>query len=140
MNKSSKTGKPNVVVPAAAALRTWSAQKWKTGVQVDQFEKLETLSVETLNHTYEITVIDPGTAEVLVQGGRFPERTVAHLSGASLGSAFLKVHGIYVGFSMELRVGGKPIITSPVRSIRVLEPKSSGTWGEDSNPIYREVA
>jgi hypothetical protein len=71
MIKSGKTEKPRVQVPAPALLDTWSVQEWKTGVQADQFEELETLSVETLNHTYEITVIDPGAAEVLVRGGEF---------------------------------------------------------------------
>jgi hypothetical protein len=113
-------------VPAPALLDRWAVEEWKDGVQVDQLEELETLSVETLNHTYEITVIDPRAAEVLVRGGAFfRERALAHLSGASLGGSFLKLHGIYVGFRIELLAGGKRIITSPVRSISVLEEQQS---------------
>jgi hypothetical protein len=122
VSKLSKTEKPSVQLPAPELLETWAVKEWKDGVQVDQFEGLETLSVETLHHTYEMTVIDPGTAEVLVRGGAFfPKRILAHLSGASLGGSFLKLHGIYVGFRIELMAGRKRITTSPVRRISVLE-------------------
>jgi len=125
--KSSKIEKQGDTVPEFAQLNTWSVQDWKDGVQIDQCEGREALSVETLNHTYDITVMDPRTAEVMVRGGQyFPEWTAAHLSGASSGGAVLKLHGIYVGLRMEFRVGGKPILTSPVRGISVLEARKSG--------------
>jgi predicted alpha/beta-fold hydrolase len=99
-------------------LDTWSAEKWTNGLQIDELDQLETLSVETMNHTYEITIINPATAEVMVRGGDFfPERTLAQFSGASFGGSFLKRYGIYAGLKMEFRAGGKRIITSPVRRI-----------------------
>ena len=85
-----------------------------------------------MNHTYEITVIHPPTGEVLVRGGEFfPERTLAHLSGASLGGAFLKLHGIYAGFKIELLAGGGRIITSPVRSISLRQNRVVRNSGEN---------
>ena len=133
MSKPDKTEKPSVIIPAQALLETWSVKEWKDGVQVNELDELETLSIETMNHTYEITVIDPGTAEVLVRGGEFfPERRLAHLSGASLGGSFLKLHGIYTGFRIELLADGRRITTSPVQSITLLEEqKSSGILGEE---------
>ena len=111
----------NVPISPTALLDQWSRREWKDGVQISDFKELDTLSVETRHHTYEITIIDPNTAEVWIRGGeRFPERTVAFLSGASMGGSFLKAHGIYVGFKMELQVGLKRIVTSPVRSIALL--------------------
>ena len=34
-----------------------------------------------------------------------------------MGGSFLKLRGIYVGFNVELQVGARSIITSPVQSI-----------------------
>ena len=57
-------------------------------------------------------------AEVMIRGGDFfPESTSALVDGASLRSSFLKLHGIYVGFHIEILVGGKRIATSRVRRI-----------------------
>jgi hypothetical protein len=57
----------------------------------------------------------------MVQGGRFfPEPTRARLAGCSLGGAFLKQRGIYVGFRMEIQRGLQTIITSDVQSIEIV--------------------
>jgi hypothetical protein len=108
----------NTLIPEAATLESWSRRTWTNGVQINELRELDTLFVETAHHAYEITVIDPGTAEVLVRGGElFPERTTAQVSGASTGGSFLKMHGIYVGLKIELWTGGRRIVTSRVRSI-----------------------
>jgi hypothetical protein len=55
-----------------------------------------------------------------VRGGRFfPEHRRVVLSGSSLGGAFLKLHGVYVNFCMELNAGIVRIVTTAVESIRV---------------------
>ena len=60
--------------------------------------------------------------DVLVQGGRFfQEPTRARLTGASLGGSFLKLRGIYVGFSMELWCEGETVVTSPVQTIEQID-------------------
>ena len=106
-------------IPAAADLDTWSKHAWTDGLQVDALPDLETLCVRTRNSTYEITVLSGRTAEVLVRGGQFfPEYTAARVAGSSLGGSFLKVHGIYLGFSMELQHDGRIIVTTAVQSIR----------------------
>jgi hypothetical protein len=69
--------------------------------------------------------MDAERAEILVRGGRFfPVYTRVHLAGASLGGSFLKVHGIYVGFSMELCGEEGPIITSAVQRIAFVQDGS----------------
>jgi hypothetical protein len=106
-------------VPAVADLETWSKHPWTDGLQVDALQDLETLSVRTRNSTYEITVLSGRTAEVLVRGGRFfPEYTSVRVAGSSLRGSFLKLHGIYLGFSMELQHHGQTIVTTEVQSIR----------------------
>lgn len=120
--RQSDTGTSRIMtapVPAAADLDTWSKHAWTDGLQVDALEDLETLCVQTRNSTYEITVLSGRTAEVLVRGGQFfPEYTSVRVAGASLGGSFLKLHGIYLGFSMELQHDGQTIVTTEVQSIR----------------------
>jgi len=107
-------------IPAVADLETWSKRAWTDGLQVDVLQDLETLCVRTRNSTYEITVLCGRTAEVLVRGGQFfPEYTSVRVAGSSLlGGSFLKLHGIYLGFSMELQHDGQTIVTTEVQSIR----------------------
>src|SRR5262245_16738470 len=93
-----KGGLMNAQIPQPETLDALSNNKWTDGIQIQDLKELDCLLVETLHHTYEITVIDPNAAEVLIRGGEFfPERTVAFVAGASLGGSFLKTHGIYTG-------------------------------------------
>ena len=106
------------LVPVPATLDDWSAKAWTDGIQIDRLNPFDRLLIDTMHHTYEITVIDPADAEVLIRGGDFfPEATPALVDGASLRSSFLKLHGIYIGFHIEMLVGGKRITTSRVRRI-----------------------
>ena len=83
-------------------------------------EDMERITVRTENSTYEITVICGRTGDVLIRGGRFfPEFTAARLAGSSLGGSFLKLRGIYAGFSLEIHFEKRLIITSRVRKIAV---------------------
>src|SRR6188474_1965034 len=105
---------------ASALLDTWSSHDWTEGVQLESMQDMETLTVRTENSTYEITVICGRTGEILIRGGRFfPEFTPAKLAGSSLGGSFLKLRGIYAGFSLEVHFDKRLIITSRVRSISV---------------------
>ena len=93
----------------------------KDGIQVDELAKHDRLSITTVNNTYEIVVIHPETAQVMVRGGHyFHGDTLAYLSGSSLNSS-IKLHGIYVGCAIEFFVGSRRIKTSAVRNIRVLK-------------------
>ena len=107
-------------MPALVELKNWSKLKWDDGVQLDDLEEFGTLVIQTENSTYEVTVIDPAEGDVLVRGGElFPRWTPVVLSGATFsGGSLLKLHGIYVGFAMELLHEGRQIVTSPVRFIR----------------------
>ena len=107
--------------PTVASLDTWASRKWIDGLQVDWLCKLDELLVRTRNTVYQIVAIVPQGGEVVVQGGRFfPELTRVRLAGCSLGGAFLKQGGIYVGFRMEIQRGLQTIITSDVQSIEIV--------------------
>ena len=118
MSLNAKLKATEIQIPAAANLETWSNAEWKDGIQIDRMNDLETIVVRTRNSTYEITIIDGGDGDVVVRGGQFfPQLTPAHLSGATLGGSFLKLRGIYLGFSMEFLHEDRRIVTSPVQSI-----------------------
>lgn len=107
---------PATECPAAAQLDFWTHWKWEDGVQVDQLRALERVEVRTRNSIYQIIV--SGGGDVLVKGGRFfPEYRRAVVLGCSLGGAFLKLGGIYRGFSMEIMFDGTRIVTSPVEAV-----------------------
>jgi hypothetical protein len=90
------------------------------GIQVNELAEHDVLSIMTVNNTYEMTVIHPETAQVMVRGGHyFPSDTLAQVSGSSLNSS-IKLHGIYVGYAIEFSVNGRRIKTSAVRNIRML--------------------
>lgn len=106
------------LVPAGALLDTWSAHAWSDGVMVDRLSALDRLLIRTRHSDYEIVIMSPENADVLVRGGAyFPVFTRAKVAGSSLGGSFLKVHGIYVGFRMELSDGARMIVTSPVEAV-----------------------
>ena len=118
------TRSERVPVPASGVLAAWSAHDWRGGIHVDDLIALECLVVKTENSTYEIVLLSPDTAHILVRGGAFfPVFTQARLAGSSLGGSFLKLRSVHVGFRLELCTERGFIITSPVRSVsRVADP------------------
>lgn len=102
----------------AHSLDRWSSYSWRDGLQVSDLAPLERLVIRTCNHPYEVIVIEPLRAVVMIRGGRFfPEFTTVRVSGSSAGGGFIKLHGIYTGFRLELHTDSQAIITSPVREI-----------------------
>ena len=109
-------------VPAAALLDTWNTHRWPDGVRVDRLAALDRVTVVTFYSTYEIVVVSPADGRILVRGGRFfPEFTSARLAGATLGGSLLKLHAIHPGFQVEISLGPRYVLTSPVRSVTVAQ-------------------
>jgi hypothetical protein len=119
-----------VPVPARGLLSSWSAHDWRGGIRVDEMAALERLIVTTRNSTYEIILVAPASANVLVRGGAFfPVFMPARLAGSSLGGSFLKLRSVHVGFRLEFGTERGFIITSPVRTVTIAPPIA------DSNDI-----
>jgi hypothetical protein len=94
------------------------------GVYLRHLPPFTTLLVCTVNSLYRVVITDG--PEVYVQGGFFfPDATSAYLDGASIGGNCLKVGWIGIGLLMEIRSGGRRVITSPVRAITTEHPSSS---------------
>jgi hypothetical protein len=119
-----------VGVPRRRLLSAWSSHDWCGGICVDDLSPLERLVVRTSNSTYEIVLVAPKRAEVLVRGGAFfPVFTPVRLAGSSLGGSFLKLRSVHVGFRLEFGTERGFIITSPVRTVAIAEAVA------DSNDI-----
>ena len=104
----------------ATTMDAWAAHDWRQGVLLGTLAPHDRLTVRTRNSTYEIIVIDPQKAAVMVRGGAFfSEFTPAHVLGSSLGGGLLKLHGVYAGFQLELRTEGLPVITTRIRTVVV---------------------
>lgn len=107
------------LVPSGALLDTWTARGWTDGLLISQLSAFDHLLIRTRHSTYEMVVISPEGAEVMVRGGAFfPDFTRVRVAGSSLGGSFLKLHGIYLGFRMELADGARMIVTSPVEMVQ----------------------
>jgi hypothetical protein len=105
----------------AASLDSWLACDWSQGVHLPTLEEFQQINVCTQNTLYEIIVITR-SGDVRVRGGRFfPEWTAARLAGSTAGGSCLKRLGINLGLRIELEVERRRIITSPVRTIAVLD-------------------
>jgi hypothetical protein len=105
----------------AATLDRWTAHDWSLGVLLPHLAPHDRLIVRTRNSTYELVVMVPHTASVMVRGGAFfPTFTPAHVAGSSLGGGLLKLHSVCPGFQMELVTDDLPIITTRVRMVSVL--------------------
>jgi hypothetical protein len=105
----------------AASLDAWLARDWSQAVHVGSLEEFQQIHVCTQNTLYELIVINQ-CGDVRVRGGRyFPDWTPARFAGSTAGGSFLKRLAINLGFQMEFELDRRRIITSPVRTIAILE-------------------
>jgi hypothetical protein len=105
----------------AATLDSWLARDWSQGVHVASLEEFQQLHVCTQNSLYELIIVSR-SGDVRVRGGRyFPDWTPARFAGSTCGGSFLKRLGINLGLQMEFEVDRRRILTSPVRTIAILE-------------------
>ena len=95
------------------------------GLEITQLSPLTRVQVRTHNSFYQITLLDPGEATAIVQGGRFfTEPTKVYLCGSSYGGTLLKMAWIIFGMRMELLANGRRIVTSPVVTIETPDDDS----------------
>ncbi len=105
----------------AATLDAWLARDWSQAVHVASLEEFQQLHICTQNTLYEVIVVNHA-GDVRVRGGRyFPEWTAARFTGSTAGGSFLKRLAINLGLQMEFELECRRIITSPVRTIAILQ-------------------
>ena len=105
----------------AASLDAWLARDWSQAVHVASLEEFQQLHICTQNPLYEVIVLNHA-GDVRVRGGRyFPDWTAARFAGSTAGGSFLKRLAINLGLQMEFELECRRIITSPVRTIAILQ-------------------
>jgi hypothetical protein len=106
---------PDVLQPGAL-LETFAA-RGTDGVSIESLEPGSILEVTTKNTRYRLTIVD-GEGNALITGGSlFPRPTEVRIEGATAGGAALRLGWIEVGLRLELSIGGRVIVTSPVQSV-----------------------
>lgn len=92
----------------------------RDGIAIQALPAGTALTVVTRHTEYRLQVIDPERLRMSIRGGRlFPEWTVTHLLGSTAGGSALKIGWLRVGLQMEIKVGRRVFLTSPVESIAV---------------------
>ena len=105
----------------AASRDSWLARDWSQSVSVAALDEFQQIHVCTQNTLYELIIVNDG-GDIRVRGGRyFPDWTAARLAGCTGGGSFLKRLTIALGLQMEIESDGRRIVTSPVRTIALLE-------------------
>ena len=105
----------------AASLDAWLSRDWSQAVHLGSLEEFQQIHVCTQNTLYELIVLNH-CGDVQVRGGRyFPDWTAARLAGCSAGGSFLKRLAINLGLQMEFELDRRRIVTSPVRTIAILQ-------------------
>ena len=111
----------------AASLDAWLSRDWSQAVHLSSLEEFQQLHVCTQNTLYELVVLNQ-CGDVQVRGGRyFPEWTAARLAGCTAGGSFLKRLAINLGLQMEFECDRRRIVTSPVRTIALLQKSPSAS-------------
>lgn len=89
-------------------------------IVLDRLKSFDTILVHTNNSDYRILLLDPKTGRALVESNNYlPEPSEGLVKGsATPGSAF-SAGAICVGCRLELWVGGKVLLTSPIKSFEV---------------------
>ena len=110
-------------VPRFCTLESFSEElKLRGGIDSRKLEPLTRLRVKTEHSLLEITMLDPAESRLLIRGGALlVEPVEATLLGATFGGSLLKTAWIAHGMRMEFYIEGCTIVTSPVRSLDVLE-------------------
>jgi hypothetical protein len=105
----------------AASLDLWLTRDWSQCIHLEALDEFQQLHVCTENTLYELVVISP-RGDVRVRGGRyFPDWTPARLAGCTAGGSFLKRLALNVGLQMEFEIECRRIVTSPIRTIAILQ-------------------
>lgn len=116
-------GEPADLVPTRRTLDGFAqATAASEGINIREAEQLVPILVTTRNSRYRIIPLRRGSADVLIQGGRFfPEPTQVCLAGSTFGGSMIKMHWIMVGMQIEIDAGdgGGPITTTRVADVSV---------------------
>jgi hypothetical protein len=107
----------------------------KCDLPFGNLEPFDTILLETHNSDYRIQLLDPQTGRALVEGGSYMlEPSEVLLRGSAVPGSEFRGGEICVGCRVEMWVGDRVFITSPVKSIEVIH--SADSIGAFSNAVH----
>jgi hypothetical protein len=87
-------------------------------IHLDSCLPFDRIAVRTHRSDYEVVVLPGSSGKVLVRGGRyFTTFQLAALAGSTFGGSAIRLRSIEVGGQLELRVDGRPIVTSTIEAV-----------------------
>ena len=108
-------------VPCRSTLDGFAAEVVKKpGIGLRGLEPLSRVEVQTANTLYQLTILDPHEATILIQGGHhFREAAEVRLCGSSFGGSLLKLRWIGCGMHLEVMTHDTKVVTSQIQSVTV---------------------
>jgi hypothetical protein len=89
-------------------------------IRLDSLQPFDTILLRTYNSDYRILLLDPKTGRALVEGGDYiVEPTEAVVCGSALVGDEFKPGTISVGCRLEVWIGERVLLTSPVKTVCV---------------------
>ncbi len=89
-------------------------------VMLESLAAFDTILLQTHNSDYRILLLDPKTGRALVEGGDYiVEPTEALVRGSAVVGDVFKSGTISVGCRLEMWVGDRAFLTSPVKTVSV---------------------
>jgi hypothetical protein len=89
-------------------------------VTIESLQPFDTILLQTYNSDYRILLLDPKTGRALVEGGDYiVEPTEALVCGSAVVGDEFKPGTISVGCRLEVCIGERVLLTSPVKTVCV---------------------
>ena len=89
-------------------------------LELSKLKKFDTIVLQTQNSEYRMLLLDPSAARCLIEGGEYlMEPSEALVRGAGIPGEFFKDGSICAGSRLELWIGERVFITSPVKTIQL---------------------
>ena len=99
------------------------------GLGLRSLEPLTRVDVQTANTLYELTVLDPHEATILIRRGHHFQRPAeVRLCGSSFGGSLLKLRWIGCGMHLEVMTQDTKVVTSRIQSVVVREDGLPGPF------------
>jgi hypothetical protein len=135
---------PGIVNVDPRLLPLFQQQDEQGGIFIDKLPLQTKLIVQTKHSVYEM--IAQGEFKILIKGGnrtdgtlRYPEFTEAFMCGSTWGTTMLKIGWIGYNMRMEIgRVNEHPVVTSPVKNVKIIGPDNSWEYEMQWKPKETE--
>ena len=106
-------------------------------LRFDELDPFDTILLRTHNSDYRILLLDPRTGRALVEGGDYLlEPNEALLKGSAIAGDALKPGSICVGHRLEMWVGQRVFLTSPIKTVHLKQNSAAESVQDISAALH----